>query len=220
MERAAKRMIDAIARSRGDPRAARGAPPGPILNLSERTKPHMLQREQFLSIERPHTRCDSCDVLIEGLDHHPSGLTMTEETTKRFDYCPDCWERIKAGAFDSYWLTRRIKKDKRQPKLTRREKAVAARALFESLWDQRDREDVEADLFFIAHLLLKWGGLKWKKNAATEDGREVVFFENPATGDSIEIKAVELSDEMIEAIKARIESFLHEYAPENDMGTF
>jgi len=177
----------------------------------------MLDKDQILAIERPQTHCAECNGLIEELDRHPTRLTLSEVEPKRRDYCPDCWQFIKNEAFDVYWMTRRLKKEKVIPKLSRREKAVAARALFESLWDQRDREDVEADLYFLAHLLMKWGGLKWKREEKDGDGHDIIVFENPSTGDSIEVRSVHLSEEALEQTKSRLENFLRDYAPENEV---
>lgn len=177
----------------------------------------MIDKEQILSIERPHAHCAECNAPIEDLDRHPTRLLIKDGGPQRGDYCPDCWQFIKNETYDSYWLTRREKKEKRAPKLSRREKAVAARALFESLWDQREREDVDAHLYFLAHLLLKWGGLKWKQDLKDEAGREIILFENPATGDTVEIRSVPMEQDQIEQVKQRIESFLHDYAPENEI---
>lgn len=174
----------------------------------------MIEKEQILTLERPKGQCAECGAPLQDLDRHPSRLRMRENDSERADFCPDCWQFAKDEAYDSYWVTRRVKKEKRAPKLSRREKAVAARALFESLWEQRENEEVDAHLYFLAHLLLRWGGLKWKRNEPAESGGEMLVFENPATNEEIEIRAVDTSEESIQAIKERIENFLREYSPE------
>lgn len=177
----------------------------------------MLEKEQLLALERPQSHCAECNRVIEDLEKHPTRLLIAEDQPKRGDYCPECWEFIKGESYDSYWMTRRPRREKRLPKLSRREKAVAARALFESLWEQRDREDVDADLYFLAHLLMKWGGLKWKRESSDESGGELIIFENPITGDTIEIKSVKMTEDYINQIKERLENFLREHAPENEI---
>lgn len=176
----------------------------------------MIDKEQLLSIERPKAKCVECDTALDELNHHPTRLRVREDSPERADFCADCWEFAKGDAYDSFWVTRRIKKEKRIPKLSRREKAVAVRALFESLWERRDDEDVEAHLYFLSHLLLRWGGLKWVRNKIAPDGGEIIVFENPATGDPIEVRTVDTSSDAIAEVKTRIENFLREYAPEND----
>lgn len=176
----------------------------------------MIEKEQILSLERPHLQCAECGVTLEEMVRHPSRLRLREGELIRSDFCPDCWEFAKGEAYESYWVTKRVKKEKVRPHLSRREKAVATRALFESLWDRRDQEDVEAHLYFLAHLLLRWGGLKWKCSEVERDGRETIIFENPATGDMLPIRAVDTTEESIGAIRDRIEEFLSNYAPEGE----
>lgn len=177
----------------------------------------MLEKEQILSLERPKAHCAECGSALDELERHPTRLRLRENEAERADFCPDCWQFAKDEAYHSYWITKRIVKEKRAPKLSRREKAVAARALFESLWERRDDEQIDAHLYFLAHLLMRWRGLHWKRNEMTEDGREIVVFENPATGDPIELPTVDMTETAILEIKERIEKFLREYAPESEV---
>lgn len=178
----------------------------------------MLGKDQLLTLERPQAVCAECGAQLGGMDRTPTRLRQADKEKgrplQRADFCPDCWEFAKDEARQAYWLTRREKKEKRAPKLSRREKAVAVRALFESLWETRDSGDVEAHVYFLAHLLLRWGGLKWLRNERAEDGGEVIVFENPTTGDTVEVPAVDAGEETIAAIRDRIEAFLRDYAPE------
>lgn len=175
----------------------------------------MLLKDQLLAIERPRARCSGCDASLDDFDRHPSRLRIKDETPERADFCPECWERMKADAYDSYWQSKRTKRRKEIPKLSRREKAIAVRALFESLWDQRDREDVDVHLYFLSHLLMKWGGLRWRRSVQDDEGRETVVFENPQSGDEIEIRSVSITEGSLDPVKTRVEDFLREYAPEN-----
>lgn len=176
----------------------------------------MLDKETILTLERPQPACSECGAPLDEFEKHPTGLRVAQAEHKRRDFCPECWQFAKNDAFDSYWITKRVKKEKPTPKLSRREKAVATRALFEKLWDERDREDVDVHLYFLSHLLLRWGGLKWKASDSDEQGREVIVFENPVTGDTIEIRSVTASEAEILEVKDRIEAFLREYAPDEE----
>jgi hypothetical protein len=172
----------------------------------------MLDRDQLLSLDRPQPACSECGAALDEFDRHPTRLSLGDAGLRRADFCPECWEFAKTEAHDFFWLTRRERADKPAPRLSRRQKAVAARALFESLWERRDEEDVEGHLYFLAHLLLRWGGLRWVRAGGDEAGREIVVFENPATGDLLELRAVEASDDSIQQVRQNVEAFLAEYA--------
>lgn len=176
----------------------------------------MLEKDKYLTLERPKVACCECGSGLDEFSHHPSSLRMGESESRRLDFCPDCWEFAKSEVRDSYWVTRRAKKEKRARRLSRREKAVAVRALFESFWDQRESEDLDAHLYFLSHLLLRWGGLKFVRTEEDAEGRELLVFENPATGDPIEIRNVDAMEDSILEIKEKIEKFLIEYAPEEE----
>ena len=80
-----------------------------------------------------------------------------------------------------------------------------------------ETEDVAPHLFLISHLLMKWGGLRWRENRADLAGRELVIFEDPVSGDRYEIHAVDVDDENLLKIKAEIEDFLRRFAPEDEI---
>ncbi len=175
-----------------------------------------MDKEQLLTIGRPSRQCSNCGEPIHELERHPSTLSSSPpKKLERQDFCPVCWEHLKKEAFDSYWMTRRELKAKKARKLSRRERSVALRVLFESLWDRRDSEDLGPRLYFLAHLLMKWGGLKWCANQVDETGSEIVIFENTATGDMLEIASTRLEDEQIAALKQEVEEFLKQYAAED-----
>ncbi|MCL5270500.1 MAG: hypothetical protein M1457_08115 [bacterium] len=178
-----------------------------------------MDKEQLLSIGRPQKICMNCNAPLSVLERHPSILkTAPRNSLERLDYCPDCWQQMKDEAYESFWITHRVPKE-RKIRLTRKERSAALRVLFESLWDRRETEDVGPHLYFLAHLLMKWGGLKWKENLNDARGGEVVVFEDPATGDRIELAGVDIADERMTAIQGEIEEFLHQYAPEDDEST-
>jgi hypothetical protein len=175
-----------------------------------------MDKELLISISRPQKLCMNCNGPLEAIERHPSILkTVNKKGIERYDYCPDCWRQMKDEAYESFWITKRVIKRKVR-KLSRRERSTALRALFESLWERREAEEVGPHLFFLAHLLLKWGGLRWKENRQGEGGREIVVFEDPATGDQLEVPAVEVEETRMSAIRGEVEEFLKQYASDDE----
>jgi hypothetical protein len=177
-----------------------------------------MEKESLLSINRPQKLCMNCNAPLDVIERHPSILkAMDKGKFERYDYCPDCWQQMKDEAYQSFWITKRVPREQKVRKLSRRERSLALRALFESLWDRRETEDVGPHIYFLAHLLLKWGGIKWKENTVDTNGGEVVVFEELATGDRIDVPSVEISDERMNAIKDEIEHFLRQYASDDQI---
>jgi hypothetical protein len=178
-----------------------------------------MDKESLLSIGRPQKLCLNCNNQIDMIERHPSTLRhdRDEGVYERQDYCPDCWDYIKNDLYESFWITKRDLNRRKIPKLSRRERSTAIRALFESVWDRRESEDVDGHLFFLAHLLMKWGGLKWKRNHTDEQGQEFITFEDRASGDMLEIRSVEVLDERILAIREEIKRFLQNSPPDSEL---
>jgi len=184
-----------------------------------------MDKEALQTIGRPHRTCANCDAALVQIERHASALRPAGRAKlERLDYCPDCWTAIKDEIYDSFWITRREVKAPRI-RLNRRQRSVALRALFESLWDRREDDGstseeapelASARLYVLAHLLLKWGGLRWRENRIDEDGRERVIFEDPASGTAIEIPGIELDDERTATVMQEIEDFLRHYHPGDD----
>lgn len=175
-----------------------------------------MEKDLLLSIGRPQKLCMNCNGPLENVERHPSILRSVEaKKVERLDFCPDCWRQMKEEVYESFWITRRVPKEQKVRKLSRRERSTALRILFESLWERRESEDVGPHVYFLAHLLMKWGGLKWRENRTDEAGRETIIFEDPASGDRLEIAAVDLDDERMNAVKIEIEQFLRQYASED-----
>lgn len=171
-----------------------------------------MDKELLLTLNRPQRICIHCHTPLEYIERHPSALRFgKQKTLERFDYCKECWDNVKRQVFDSYWITRRTLRP-RVRKLSRRERSLALRALFESLWERRETEDLNARLFFLAHLLMKWGGLRWKESFLSQEDKEIIIFENPLTGEALELSAPEIDDDLLSTIHNEIEGFLHQWA--------
>jgi hypothetical protein len=153
----------------------------------------------------------NCNAPIDD-QRHPSIVRTADKQLERYDYCAACWEHLKNDAFESFWLARRERSARRAPRLNRRQRSAALRALFESLRERAGEEDMTGHLFLISHLLMKWGGLKWRENQAALDGAELVVFEDPASGERYEVPSIDIADEQLVRIKAEIEDFLAGFA--------
>jgi hypothetical protein len=173
-----------------------------------------VEKEQLLAIGRPNRLCCNCNAPIHGVERHPSALKRSPSQVERLDYCDDCWRLLKEEMWESFWLTNREPRQRRVPKMNRRQRATALRALFESLRDRAGDEDLGPHLFLISHLLMKWGGLKWRENQTDIEGREVVVFEDAASGDTFEVPSVAIDEESLAPIKLEIEDFLRQFASE------
>lgn len=175
-----------------------------------------MDKEALLKIGRPGKQCVNCGAALAELNRNPTAVRKEDEQLARLDYCPECWDVIKRDVYDFFWVTRREHKPKAAVKLTRKERNAALRALFESLWERRDNEDVSSHLFLLSHLLMKWGGLKFLEEETTEDGRAMIVFEDPSSGDRLAIEAMDLEDERILELKEEIDDFLREFASDED----
>lgn len=175
-----------------------------------------MEKDVLLSIGRPQKLCMNCNMPLEAIERHPSILkNLKARQIERLDYCPDCWRQMKDEVYESFWITKRVIKEQKVRKLSRKERNTALRILFESLWERRETEDVGPHVFFLAHLLMKWGGLKWRECRVDAYERETIVFEDPASGDRIEVVAVDPADERMNAVKEEIEAFMKQYAAED-----
>lgn len=175
-----------------------------------------MEKEALLTIGRPQRLCVNCNAALADIARHPSALRHAGKLKfERLDYCPECWQHIKDEAYESFWITHREVKERRAPKLNRRQRSLALRALFETLWDKRDGEDLGPQLYLLAHMLMKWGGLKWKESRQDAAGRELVVFEDIGTGEEVAVPSVEMSDEALAAATAQIDEYMKQYEPED-----
>jgi hypothetical protein len=178
----------------------------------------LVDKEQLQALSRPRKLCMNCNAPIDMVERHPSVVKASDTQLERYDYCSACWEHVKDEVFDSFWMARREQR-RRVPKLSRRQRSVALRALFESLRERQeeDDQDARARLFLIAHLLMKWGGLRWRENlTGVAPGDEVIVFEDPLSGERHEIASVSMDDAALARVKAEVEDFLRQCAPEED----
>jgi hypothetical protein len=175
-----------------------------------------MDKDALLTIGRPQRLCVNCNAPLMAIERHPSALRHSgRQKFERLDYCPECWQVIKDEAYESYWITHREVKERKAPKLNRRQRSLALRALFETLWDKREDEDLGPQLYVLSHLLMKWGGLKWRESRTDLTGRELIVFEDLGTNETLEIPSVEMDDTMLALVTGEIEEFMKQYAPED-----
>lgn len=126
----------------------------------------------------------------------------------RQDYCPSCWEKARQKNYFSFWIARREPPKPRKIK-NRKERNAALLAYFDVLLAKNDPAYAQ-HLYFLAHLLMKFGVLKWVRSdpPAEEDGRERIIFRNTATDDLVTIEAVPLEDEAVARIKKEIDEYI------------
>lgn len=177
------------------------------------------EKELYLKIGRPQNACVQCGATISHAGKHPSALldpdgpntAPRQDVTLRRDYCQQCWQQLGHEPYLGYWLARREPPKVRAIK-TRKERNAALLSYFELLRQQQDTtsEERAQSLFFLAHLLMKYGVLKWvRSDAPAQQGApEIIVFRNPAADEMVEIESVELDDQRIAEIKREVDEFL------------
>jgi hypothetical protein len=177
----------------------------------------LTDKELYLRIGRPQNTCMQCGATIAVAGKHPSALldpdgpdtAPREDTPLRRDYCTECWQNLGEGHYVGYWMARREAPKPRKIR-TRKERNAALLSYFEML---RNRESLEGEdqaqnLYFLAHLLMKYGVFKWVKSTMGESGAEQIFFRNTTNDEVVEIQPVELEDARIAEMKREIDAYL------------
>lgn len=176
-------------------------------------------KELYLKIGRPQNACVQCGATISHAGKHPSALLDPDgpdtapraDVTLRRDYCVDCWKQLGHEPYVGFWLARREAPKVRAVK-TRKERNAALLSYFELLRQEPEENNDERGprLFFIAHLLMKYGVLKWvRSDAAAHPGApEIIVFRNASADEFVEIESVELDDQHLAEIKKDVDEFL------------
>lgn len=196
----------------------------------------VLEKDLYLKIGRPTNACIVCGVEITHAGKHPSVLRSPEaaatpaapddapaEATaspsqepektgpQREDYCQECWQKATGRDFLGYWMARRDPPKTRKIE-SKKERNAGVLAWFDLL---RTRPPEHANLqsqYFLAHLLMKYGVLKWVKTELRDDGQEVIYFRQTGQEEEIAVAAVELDDATSGEIKKKLDEFLLQFA--------
>lgn len=177
-----------------------------------------MEKEMYLKIGRPQNTCVRCGVKIGDSGQHPSVIVATggnisdeDEAAIRQDYCPTCWEQMRDQDYIGFWLAKREK-----PKVlrlqSRKERNAALLSYFDFLYQKGDPEFAQ-HVFFVSHLLMKFGVLKWVRTEppATTGAREQIVFRNTVTDDFVTIESVVLEEDRLASIKTEVDEYLHTY---------
>lgn len=196
-----------------------------------------MEKDLYLKIGRPTNTCIVCGVEITRAGKHPSILRpagsgvspaaerqaetsasasseheVTDKTgPQREDYCQECWQAAAEKDYLGYWMARRVPPKARKIE-SKKERNAGVLAWFDHL---RTRPPAHANLqsqYFLAHLLMKYGVLKWTRTETRDDGQEVIYFRQTGQEDEVAVTAVELDDETSGEIKRKLDEFLLQFA--------
>lgn len=180
----------------------------------------LAHKDLYLKMGRPRNSCVACGAAITHVGKHPSVLrhgggeaaegVEDPDAPRRDDYCVKCWQDLAERDFVGFWVTRREPPKPRKIE-TRKERNAALLAWFELLHGNEDVNSRQT-VFFLAHLLMKYGVFKWQRTETDVDGVEKVVFRQVGSDDEVEVISVEFSDERSVEIKRELDEFLDQYA--------
>jgi|GEM_PF-523778 len=174
-----------------------------------------MDKELYLKISKPLATCILCGASLAEAGKHPSALVVPVEESegeeddlpRREDYCPQCWEKCKGKEFFGYWLAKREPLKPRKVQ-NRRERNARLAAYFDYFYHQ-DRELHASRLFFLAHLLMRYGVLRWLRTEKDpENNSERIICRNLVTDEEVVIESAQPTDEELVAIKREIDELL------------
>ena len=166
-----------------------------------------MEREEYLQIHRPSNQCVLCGGSLVEEGHHPSVLKESESgEPTREDFCRKCWDNIQDRKYFSFWLAKRVRPEPNR-RLAKAERNEVLWRLFNALTSQRDSK-TELHIFLLAHLLMKYGILRWKSNQPDEDGVNCILFEHPQTNEEFKVRERALGDEALVQTLKEIEDLV------------
>ncbi|MGC8840235.1 MAG: hypothetical protein ACP5QZ_02120 [Candidatus Sumerlaeaceae bacterium] len=175
-----------------------------------------MDREIFLRITKPQQQCVLCGAALAEGGKHPSVLLPVEATDadegepdipQRRDYCPSCWQEHTAKDYLGFWITKREAPKPRRVQ-NRRERNARLAAYFDYFY--REGGPIHAArLYFLAHLLMRYGVLRWLRTEHdTESQKETIFYRHVINDEEVKVESVELSDEELVALKREVDELL------------
>jgi len=159
-----------------------------------------MDRESYLQIHRPANQCVLCGASLIEEGRHPSAIEEGrtpegEEEPARRDFCSKCWENRGDQKYFSHWLVKRARPEPNR-RLAKAERNEVLWRLFSALSGRKDRQ-TEAHLFLLAHLLMKYGILKWRANRRDDEGNNWIVFEHPQTNEEFKVRDRSMGDEAL-----------------------
>lgn len=174
-----------------------------------------MDREAFLKIAKPQPTCVLCGATLAEVRRHPSALVAPdsdaseseEDVPRREDYCARCWEQRTSKQYVGFWITKREPPQPRKVQ-NRRERNARLAAYFDYFY-REDPQSHAPRLYFLAHLLMRYGVLKWLRTELDPaTGRERVWCRHMINDEEVSVEGVELTDEELVAIKREIDELL------------
>jgi hypothetical protein len=171
-----------------------------------------IDKDNYLHFSRARNTCLLCTAPLNVDGRHPSMIVLSEkEEAIRQDFCPSCWERMTEKGYFSYWVTKRLNAPSpEQRRLARGERNEALWRLFSALY-ATSNPDVAPQLFFLAHLLMRYKVLTYQ---GLRDGKLQFFHAKLEESYQIEDLPFETIDFL--SVKNEVESAALAYVPEPD----
>lgn len=176
------------------------------------TPPKDPSREQYLKVIRPRDTCLLCNEPLNVDGRHASLiLGAGKDDVIRKDFCPNCWGRMGEKGYFSFWITKRVNAPSAaQRRLERSERNEALWRLFAALY--ASETEFRPQLFFLAHLLMKYRVLQFTGPAA--DGK--LRFLHPKLAETFLIEDIAIDSVDFATIHAELEQQALAYAPQED----
>ena len=164
-------------------------------------------------IHRPADKCVMCGQNLVELDRHPSALEGDEEdqVLLRYDYCPDCWYKVKETPFFSHWIARRFPKTAESTRSQRQSTKKHVLTLFKQTAES-DGPNRSARLYILAHLLLRLRAFNWcGYDTDPESGTRVLVFEHARSREKIFIPSINLNEDQLREAQKFIDDILNQH---------
>lgn len=155
-----------------------------------------MDREAYLQIHRPANECVLCGASLLESGRHPSAIDDKDEgEPERRDFCQECWGKRDDHKYFCQWLVKRTRPEPNR-RLAKAERNDVLWRLFSALAGRQEPQ-TEAHVFLLAHLLMKYGILKWRANRREPDGANWILFEHPQTNEEFKVRERSLGDEAL-----------------------
>lgn len=173
--------------------------------MAEKTK----NADGYLQFSRAANTCLLCSAPLNVDGRHPSLIQLSERAEViRKDFCPTCWGRLGEEEYFSFWVTKRVNAlSPEQRRLAKSERNEALWRLFAALYAS-EGPDLSAQLFLLAHLLLRYRVLAYDGTTPTGN----IVFLHPKLGERFEIPDLPLDSVDFVSIKSGLEQQALQYA--------
>ncbi len=169
-------------------------------------------RDTYLAFTRPANTCLVCGTPLNVDGRHPTLLAISDKQEAiRRDFCPTCWNKVGDEEYFSFWVTKRVNSvSAEERRLHRSERNEALWRLFAALYTSETHDDVDAQLFLLAHLLMRYRVLNF---AGTDENGKLLFI-HPKLGESFAIANLSLDEADFVSVKTDLEKQAVHYVPE------